>query len=183
MPAGALAISDGPPEAILWTLKGGLTPEVATAKYGMKWHEKTRRVLIPIKGGLLGRAVFGERPKYRMLGTSGVLYWPKRRPLVPVIAVEDILSAIAIDRAGGTAVAVLGTSISPEQAAEIADGRDKVIGWFDGDAAGDKAYTRLRGRMGLHPVTVSRIRTDKDPKVLHRRVIRGLIAEHKGDSH
>lgn len=177
MPSDAVAVQHGPDEAILWVLKGGLTPEEASNTYGMRWHEETRRVWVPVPGGLVGRAVFGERPKYRMLGKPGVLYWPQKRPHGPVVTVEDILSAIAINRAGCAAVAVLGTSISPEQAAEISAGRKHVIGWFDNDPAGDKAWVRLRHKMALYPVKTSRITSDTDPKTLHRSAIRDLLKE------
>lgn len=181
MPAKAVPLSEGPREGWQWVLRGGLTPEEATDKYGMRWDEDTRRILTPIPGGLLGRAIYGERPKYRMYTNSpGALYWPSQRPSGPVVVVEDILSAIAVDRAGWAAVAVLGTSISPVQAAEIAAGRDLAIGWFDGDKAGDQAYIRLRKRLSPHQLAVVRIRTDKDPKQLHRADLRALLTQHTG---
>ena len=181
MPADAVLLSDGPREGWQWVLRGGLTPELAEDRYGFRWHEDTRRVLIPVPGGILARAVNGERPKYRMLtNRPGALYWPGERAGAAVVVVEDILSAIAIERAGWPAVAVLGTSISDVQAAEIAAGTRHVIGWFDGDDAGDRAWVRLRKRMALYAPRVTRIRTDKDPKALHRGVLRALLTEHTG---
>lgn len=160
MPHDAVPVPDGPPEAWRWVLRGGLTPEAATAEYGFRWHERSRRVLIPVPGGLLGRSVHGERPKYRLLtATPGAIYWPARRQGALVVVVEDVLSAIAVHRAGWPACAVLGTAISPEQAADIASGRSCVIGWFDGDRAGDQAHSRLRRRLGLHDVRVHRTTT------------------------
>lgn len=186
MPAAAVRLTEGPPEAMLWVLRGGLTPEEAQDTYGMRWHEPTHRVLIPIyQGGslrgLLGRAVFGERPKYRMLGgPADTIYRLPHRANKAIVVVEDILSAISVYRAGLNALAVLGTSITPVQAAEIAAGATEVIGWFDGDKAGDAAWNRLRGRMALHPVKLSRIRTSDDPKRLHRADLRRLLAQHTG---
>lgn len=152
----------------------------------MRWHEKTRRVLIPIHQsdrlvGLLGRAVFGERPKYRMLGgPADTLFHAPHRPGEAVVVVEDILSAIAVWRAGANATAVLGTSVTPVQAAQIAERGSHIIGWFDGDAAGDRAWQRLRTKMALHPVTLSRIRTEQDPKELHRRDLRSRLTQITG---
>lgn len=179
MPDRAVPLTDAPYEAILWVLKGGLTPEDATDKHGMRWDEKTQRVLIPVPGGLLGRAVRGERPKYRLLTNApGALYWASRAALSAVVVVEDILSAIAVSRAGWAAVAVLGTSLSETQAAEIAAHPSRsVIGWFDGDKAGDQAWARLRKRMALHPVELRRIRTDRDPKNIHRESLKQLLKE------
>lgn len=186
MPDTAVPLSEGPPEARVWALRGGLTPEEASNDYGMRWHEDTRRVLIPIhqRGrlqGLLGRAVFGERPKYRMLGgPADTIYRLPNRADTATVVVEDILSAIAVWRAGANALAVLGTSITAVQAAEIAEGTRHVIGWFDGDKAGDAAWSKLRARMALHPVKLTRIRTSDDPKRLHRADLRRLLAQHTG---
>lgn len=186
MPKDALPLVEGPREAWRWVLNGGLTPEQAQDRWGMRWHEPTRRVLIPIHQsnrlvGILGRAVFNERPKYRMLGGSAdTLFRPPQRPVRAVVVVEDILSAIAVWHAGVNAVAVLGTSLSPVQAAEIASGMDRVVGWFDGDPAGDKAWLRLRSLMGLQPVTLDRIRTEYDPKALHRGDLRDRLTQFTG---
>lgn len=187
MPADAVPLADGPLEAWQWVLTGGLSPEDATEQYGMLWHEKTRRVLIPIYDpagsmqALLGRAVFNERPKYRMLsGRADSFFRSRPRPVRCTVVVEDVLSAIAVWRAGANAVAVLGTAITPEHAAEIAAGADTVVGWFDGDPAGDKAWLRLRKRMGLWPVTLERVSTSKDPKRLHRSELRALLQPFTG---
>ena len=186
MPTDAVAVTDGPKEAWLWLLRGGLTPEQATADHGMRWHEATRRLLIPVYDGttlvaVVGRAVFGERPKYKMLGgRHDPMYRSNAGTPGVVFVVEDILSAIAVARAGGNSVAVLGTSITPVQAADIARGTRRVVGWFDNDPAGDKAWHRLTGRLGLHPVAVARIQTAKDPKLLPRSELRRLVAEHIG---
>lgn len=186
MPADAVPLTEGPKEAWRWVLRGGLTPEQANDHWGMRWHEKTRRVLIPIHQsdrlvGLLGRAVFGERPKYRMLGgPADTLFNAPHRPGEALVVVEDILSAIAVWRAGANATAVLGTSITPVQAAQIAERADRVIGWFDGDAAGDRAWQKLRNRMAMHPVTLDRIRTEQDPKELHRSELRSRLTQNTG---
>lgn len=182
MPRDAVTLAEGPQAGWVWVLAGGLTPEDASGLYGMRWHEPSRRVLIPIhdaKGKLvaiLGRGVHGERPKYRMIAGKADSFF--RTPLKPsrrTVAVEDVLSAIAVGRAGVNAVAVLGTAITPEHAAELARGADEVIGWFDGDAAGFKAWERLRKRMRLHPVKCTRIQTEQDPKALHRQALRELL--------
>ena len=187
MPSTAVPLTQGPKEAWRGVLKGGLTPEQASGPFGMMWHEETRRVLIPIYRngdlhGLLGRAVFGERPKYRMLGgPADTLYALPQHPVRVSVVVEDILSAIAVWRAGANALAVLGTTVTPVQAAEIAKGTKCVVGWFDDDPAGDKAWQTLRKRMALYPVELHRITTKQDPKRLHRSHIRGLLNKHIGD--
>lgn len=187
LPPDAVPLPDGPPAGWQWVLRGGLSPEDAADRYGMRWHEPTRRVLLPIYGptgamtALLGRAVHGERPKYLMLGgDKNAIYRTPKTDSKAVVVVEDILSAIAVSRTGINAVAVLGTALTATHAHEIARGASHVIGWFDPDAAGKQAWVRLRSRMALQPVSLSRITSAKDPKLLHRKEIRALIEQHTG---
>lgn len=187
LPPDAVPLTDGPPAGWQWVLRGGLSPEDAVSRYGLHWHEATRRVLLPIYGptgamtALLGRSVHGERPKYLMLGgDKHAIYRTPKTDSPVVVVVEDILSAIAVSRTGVNAIAVLGTALTPEHAHEIARGASHVIGWFDPDAAGKQAWVRLRGRMSLQPVTLTRITSTKDPKLLHREEIRVLIEQHTG---
>ena len=169
IPSSAVPLTTGPLEAWQWVLKGGMTPEEADG-LGWRWHEQTRRVLIPVTGGFLGRSIYGDKPKYIMRGTGG-LYWALSGAHTALVVVEDILSALAIKRTGGSAVAVLGTSLTEQDAAQIATVGDVVIGWFDGDRAGDRAWVKLRKKLSLHPVELRRIRTEQDPKRLHRATI------------
>jgi len=165
---------EGPPAAHMWVLAGGLTPEDATDVYGMKWHEASRKVLIPLGDtGILARDVHSYSPKYRMFGSAKFyrLGEDPKRPSDAVVVVEDILSAIAVNRAGWPVVALLGTNINPGVAAAIASGARVVIGWLDGDKAGDRARTMLIKALRLHPVRVMNIKTELDPKCYHRAQI------------
>lgn len=170
-----LSHSDTPTEAKLWVLQAGITPELAETTYGMRYDPVTRRVNIPITGGFLSRTVFNQRPKYIKAGAS------KTEMFIlegnePVVLVEDILSAIAINRAGYKAIAALGTSITQTIAADLGK-HSCIISWTDADKAGDKAWVKLRKRMGLYPTVLHRIRTEKDPKNIHRAEIVRLIEE------
>lgn len=170
MPVAAVAMMEAPPAALTWVLAGGLTPEEANDDYGFRWHEESHRVLIPTSGGLLGRAVRGERPKYRLYGRPCLYALPARgssdRALV---VVEDILSAIAIHRAGWPAVALLGTSVTQSMVAKFAV--PEVIAWFDDDRAGEQGYRRLRLALSLWPVNLGRVHSRKEPKHSHRSEI------------
>lgn len=170
-----LSDTETPSEAILWVLQAGLAPEMAETVYGMRYDPVTRRVCIPITGGFLSRAVFNERPKYIKAGASKTEMHTLRGE-GPAVLVEDILSAIAINRAGFTAISALGTAITATIAADL--GKYPVlISWTDADKAGDKAWAKLRKRMGLYPTVLHRIRTEKDPKEIHRGEIVRLIGE------
>jgi len=174
--AKLLSDTETPPEAIIWVLKAGLSPELAEGVYGMRYDPVTRRVCIPIEGGFLARAIFNERPKYVKAGATKTETYSLIEGDGPVVMTEDILSAIAVNRAGYSSISVLGTAITPTIAAELGKHR-VVIGWTDGDPAGDKAWVKLRKRMGLYPTELKRIRTDKDPKNIHRADIVQLIEE------
>ena len=166
-----------PSEALLWTLRTGLTPEEATNVYGFKYDPKTRRVLIPLSGGFIARAVFKELPKYIRSGSMDQEIWESSvGEGGPVVICEDILSAIKVSRSGFSSIAILGTSISTTAAAHIGKYQN-VICWTDGDKAGDAAWLKLRKRMALYDTSLSRIRTDDDPKNISITEIKRLIGE------
>ncbi len=166
-----------PSEALLWTLRTGLTPEEATDVYGFKYDPKTRRVLIPLDGGFIARAVFKEQPKYIRSGSMDQEIWEQRvDESNTVIITEDILSAIKVYRSGFSSIAILGTSVSTTAASRIGY-YEHVICWTDGDKAGDAAWRKLRKRMALYDTRLSRIRTDDDPKNISITEINRLIGE------
>ena len=177
IPRRALALNDPlcPSEARIWVLKTGLTPETATDTYGMKYDPVTRRVCIPLENGFIARAVFKDNPKYLRAGDIPETYELKWGDVV--VVTEDILSAIKVYRAGFSAVAILGTSVSIPAAAVIG-AYSNVICWTDADKAGDAAWLKLRKRMGLYDTKLHRIRTSDDPKLLHINEIKDKINEH-----
>ncbi len=101
-----------------------------------------------------GRALGEAEPKY--LNTSTTPVHTKGRHLFAlnlarkaaqsdrtIIVVEGYLDCIALHQAGfENAVAALGTSFTPEQAAELRKYADYVFLCFDGDAAGSAAATK-----------------------------------------
>ena len=169
---------DCPSEALLWPLRTGLAPEEASGTYGMRYDPKTRRVLIPLDGGFLARALFNERPKYIRAGATDVEDFSLVSDKSPdlVVITEDILSTIKVFRAGFSAMALLGTHITATTAAKIGAYKT-AVSWTDGDAAGDAAFVKLRRRMGLYDTALLRIRTEEDPKNLHMAGITQHIKE------
>jgi DNA primase len=101
-----------------------------------------------------GRSIGDGEPKY--LNTATTPVYTKGRHLFALniarraaqsdrtlIVVEGYLDCIALHQAGfGNAVAALGTSFTPEQAAELHKYADYVFLCFDNDAAGSAAATK-----------------------------------------
>jgi hypothetical protein len=166
---------DCPSEARVWVLRTGLSPEEAESTYGMRYDPKTTRVLVPLDGGFIARALFNARPKYVIAGDTPETF-ELLQDLSAVVVTEDILSTIKVHRAGFSAVALLGTSVSATAAAVLGK-YNKVVCWTDGDAAGDAAFIKLRKRIALYDTELQRIRTADDPKNIHIAEIQRLMKE------
>lgn len=107
-------------------------------------------------------------------------YKPQRKLIV---AVEDVLSSIAIAKAGYDSVAVLGTSISDTDALAITRGVSHVVTFMDPDKAGRAGATALRRKLALYPVVCIKVTADRDPKYLSRVEIRERINEQVRSKH
>lgn len=178
IPQRCLLLSDPetPPEAVLWVLRTGLSPEEAQSRYGMRYDPKTQRVCVPIKDGFIARAVFRERPKYLRCGAGDTDYYLLHVTEDVVVLTEDILSAIKVRSTGYSAVAALGTSVS-DRLAQVLSKYPRVICWTDADKAGDKAWVAVRSKMAVYSSGLSRIRTEQDPKSVDKSEIIRLIKE------
>lgn len=157
---------------LVWFLKAGITIEQAQ-EFGWLWETKHRRLLLPVRGGYLSRAVFNESPKWLNMSPTSLLTYgnPNGRTLV---VVEDPLSAQKLWLTGWCSCAVLGTSINTAAAAHIGS-FSQVVGWFDDDSAGRRAFVRLYKAMQLHETTLNRVITTLDPKHIHRRDINARL--------
>lgn len=182
MPKTALPLSAAPDAAIAWLLRGGLMPETAEHIYGMRWEDALKRVLIPIYtddklSGILGRAVFNERPKYIMLQGKPSLFSQIKYASDCVVLVEDVLSCIAISRAGVSAIAALGTTITLQDAARIAEAASRVVIWTDPDKAGLAARAKMCAKLELVGAQCYEVYSESDPKALTAERIRQKIAQ------
>lgn len=182
IPEGAIRLDANgvPSAALLWVLKTGLSPEEASEKYSMMWHEKSCRVFIPVGSeAVLARAVYKEdTPKYKLFGRMKTMVFiaPGKSPLV---VVEDILSAIKVSKAGYKSAAILGTSVSPEVTAELAAIDETIVLWLDPDNAGLSGRKAVKKALGLYPVYVhyARPTISLDPKYLSSERIHETIEE------
>lgn len=179
MPDKAVPLSEATTEAIVWLLKGGVTPEAAH-DLGIRWHKDIRKVLLPVRDehgkytGTLARAVDGSKPKYRMLNGTPSFHMPKNLK-GPLVITEDILSAIAYVRAGYCGVAILGTALDALTASRITRGRNEVLISLDPDNAGRLAVGKVRKALALSPVEVRVIHPRRDPKYLPVSELKQLV--------
>ena len=181
MPTDAVSCVEASTNAAVWLLKGGLTPEEADT-HGIRWHSKSDRLLIPIKNeysvttGIVARAVNGEKPKYFALYQKESIHFPAPTTQKSICLVEDVLSSIAVMKAGLDSAAVVGTSVSGENAYRLTKGKNRVVVFMDPDAAGDKGFISIRKTLQMYPVEVHRAFADRDPKYLTRQEIRDAVS-------
>lgn len=185
-----IPLSQAPPEAWVWVLKAGMSPETATDKYGIAWSPKYNRVIVPIleggidSGGFIARSVSAGVPKYLTSVSSHNHWWHSRDNGTGVlVVVEDVLSAIAIDRAGFMAISVLGTAFTNPCMARISSLCKDAIHWLDEDAGGRAGRRALLAASGKWPIRTGRrgIRTPLDPKRYSTAEIRRYIQEAIND--
>lgn len=157
---------------------------------GMMWNNYFQRLLIPIRtkvGELVasqGRDIFGKtQMKWLTFGNPIPYYTPynmnykDRSPAIPdtLIIVEDMISAIKLDRYAPT-VALLGTSLPKDKEAFIAQlPYKKAIVWLDSDSAGrvgaQKAIKTLQKYFRIRQII-----TDEDPKCIKHERLKELLS-------
>ena len=120
----------------------------ALDSYGVRWCEELESLVFPcysLSGDALGfvtkRLGLGPGPKSSLFWNTIAIplyYAPQPRTQVKgggtVVVVEDCLSCIKIQEAGGTAIALLGTKLAPKTAMEIASVYRNVVFCLDNDA-------------------------------------------------
>jgi len=144
---------------------------------GHPWFSAlTQRIIFPTSQGFIGRTIVNAEPKWCHYVNPGTGQYPAFAThtydvisVKPVVLTEDYLSALKVRWAVPEVVpiALLGTRLSPKLLHELCCAQPSyILGFFDGDAAGDAADVsagkRLRG-LGLNYLSVSRTR-GYDPK-------------------
>lgn len=130
----------------------------AWAEFG--WSEDENRLVMPVKSytgevlGVMLRSLSGQQPKVLSFTEKGSIAWYVNRITPGVIIVEDQLSAARASRYL-TSVALLGTNLSPERAAEIkATGLSPVHLALDNDAIAQavRYVTKYRSQLPMQLV-------------------------------
>tara|TARA_R110002012_G_scaffold154933_2_gene315662 strand:+ start:1727 stop:2518 length:792 start_codon:yes stop_codon:yes gene_type:complete len=186
VPKRCVSLVDGTSNAHLWVLGSGLSPEEANDVYGFRFDPYLNRVVLPLSGGYLSRRIENDKsPKYILHGNAEHFTLQGKTPEYtlqgkePCVVVEDIISAIKVNRAGFSVTAILGTSIGATLGAVLSE-HPLLICWTDGDKAGDDAYVKLRKSQRLYETAIRRVRTELDPKHYSKAEIRRYIDEATG---
>lgn len=138
-------------------LERGFSREILD-KWDIGWDAKVKGMRLPVYSrtggleGLIWRFPVGVEPKYRYqvgFERSKTLYglWRLSTKIAQIVLVEGPLDAIWVQEAGIAALAILGSSLSEQQAHIIQQLRpSRVLLCFDNDAAGKHATS---GAVGL----------------------------------
>lgn len=181
LPAPQVRVWDEWPAACqLWLLKAGLC-RADLPKLGAYYHPPTNRVVLPVlgpSGGLLfwqARAVDKRLPKYMapMTDKAGVI--PMYGAAQDVTLTEDLLSAYKVGLVA-EGWSLLGTSISQHTLAELVKRNCRVNVWLDPDPPGRRAAKKVLAALRGAGLEARDIRSDVDPKLVHRQQIKELLA-------
>lgn len=175
-----------PPAGLVWLRKGGVTDD-EIKQYRFGYSPELDRVILPVFGeeGLLywqGRALIadGTKPKYINVRTKRkhVFFVAGTNSTVTVL-VEDILSALAVARAGYTGLALLGSHVGADVQEAIKSHKVRV--WLDPDKR--KECVKFAKMLCAYSFQASPIvYTDKDPKEYTVDEIRNIIDRKGGTS-
>jgi hypothetical protein len=136
---------------------------------GVRWCPTMRRYAFPILGPL------GERRGYVLRSLDPSVYpkalthlecdapalsWHRTDSTAPVVAVEDIPSALRLWAAGHNAVALLGTSCGADKAAELSYASKRIVWALDADATKTAVHLERRHRFLFDGSVVAVLKCD-----------------------
>lgn len=163
----------------LWLTKGGVTDE-EIKKYRFGYSPSLDRVILPVWGeeGLLywqGRALTQQEgvPKYlNVTSKRRCVYFVVNVNSDTTVLVEDILSALAVAKAGANSLALLGSSINIGVHEFIKTNKVRV--WLDPDKRKECIrYAKMLSAYGLQASPV--VLTQKDPKEYSTEEIKSIL--------
>lgn len=171
--------SDWPNYARVWLYKSGLSNVVIKA-HGIYWCGRIKRVVIPVLDGTKliywqARGFDPERPKYLNPKVDKPIYKAGPYSGTRIVLTEDILSALKVGQVA-SAWSILGTSLSPLRAAQIANLGVAVDIWLDPDDAGRKGRRKIAAQLRALGVPVRIIRAELDPKYYSLDQIKEILA-------
>lgn len=166
----AVAHSDEAPEALVYMLARGFTPETLD-DWELGYDARSDRVVIPVRDehgalvGFKGRSWDGHHPKYLVIGDAPgddrrgfgrylpgqVVFGLNRARSQRLIVVEGELNAIALAQAGHPDAVALGRSgLTLRQARLLRSHADHLTFFFDADEGGDRGLWGWDEEDGFH---------------------------------
>jgi len=185
---------DIPSAGLVWLAKYKVT-DSERLRYRFGYSEVRDRLIMPVfkdgelvywQGRNLGEAT-AKKPKYHNVRSDRKATWFKTYhdyPDKPVVLVEDILSALAIARAGYNGVSLLGCHVPDELMADLQDKPyPRVIVWLDPDKRKESLSAARRCAVyGLRATSI--LTATRDPKEYEIQDIQKFIdgdADDRGD--
>jgi len=176
--------------ANVWLNAAGLTQEERDA-YHIGWSPSQGRVILPVYSydGLTLLAYQRRRvlpddkmPKYlttrRKDTRHPVLFGKQHRASDTVVIVEDIMSAIKVNRVAKS-VALLGTTLPDWLLFKLAVEADRAVVWLDNDNAQVRSKQReIRRKLLQFMDEVFIVAGDKDPKLHSTDDIRNILTNY-----
>lgn len=167
----------------VWLATYGVTNE-EIARYNFGYSPGLNRLIMPVylDGALVfwqGRDLSGDssRNKYLSVKQSrGSLWFEVNQDNPTTVVVEDVLSALAVARAGYNSVAILGSYVHSEMVGKLATTGTRIVVWLDPDKRKEScAYSKKLRSLGLRSVPV--ILPDKDPKEYNPNEIKEIVGQ------
>jgi hypothetical protein len=169
-------------KAKAWLYSGGLD-DSDIKKFNIKWSPNWSRVIFPIERNGRLEAWIGRDVNYQKGVSKGSKYTKQQRKGTDrmdfkidgdnrMVIVEDILSAIKVNKVTGASTwALLTTYFDPNAIASL---RNKVVYfWLDSDMK--HKIIKMVAKMRSHGVDAHVVLTDRDPKHCSDRLIKNLI--------
>ena len=172
-----------PATGLAWLATYGVTPE-EIARFNFGYSPGLNRLIMPVylNGTLVfwqGRDLSGDasRNKYLSVKQSrGSLWFEVNQGNPTTVVVEDILSALAVARAGYNSVAILGSYVHSEMVGKLATTGTRVVVWLDSNKRKEScAYSKRLRSLGIQSVPV--VLPDKDPKEYNPDEVKDIVGQ------
>ena len=172
-----------PAAGLVWLATYGVTQE-EIARFNFGYSPGLNRLIMPVY--LDGTLVFwqgrdlsgdGSRNKYLSVKQSrGSLWFEVNQGNPTTVVVEDILSALAVARAGYNTVAILGSYVHSEMVGKLATTGTRIVVWLDSNKRKEScSYSKRLRSLGIQSVPV--VLPDKDPKEYNPDEVKDIVGQ------
>ncbi|APL99478.1 DNA primase [Aquamicrobium phage P14] len=161
-------VDEWPSHAQVWLYKAGFSKPMIQ-KRGVYYHPPTDRVVLPLVED--GKLVYWQARGFSVDSAKYINPQVDRSKLVAkcgqgdlLVLTEDILSCWKVGEVT-EAWSLMGVVLHPSALNRIVQDRRRVAVWLDPDKAGQEGMATIVRTLRLYSVDVTRIDSDKDPKL------------------